>query len=63
MKTIKNYRKNQYGQEREFVAPENADDADRIMRLTGQKTIRPEVRQWITALAGGAIQFEEIIAP
>lgn len=63
MKTIKYYRKNQYGQEREFVAPENEADGKIIQQLTGQKTIDGRIRELIRDLTGSQVTFEQIIAP
>lgn len=63
MKTIKYYRKSQFGNDREFVHPENATDGDLIRRLTLQKTITPPIREMIAELTGGAVIFVETIAP
>lgn len=63
MKTIKYYRKSQYGQDREFVAPENEADGQLIRQLIGQKTITPGIRAVIESLTNGAVSFVETIAP
>jgi hypothetical protein len=63
MKTIKYYRKSQYGQDREFIAAEHEADAALIRALTGQKTVTPRIRELITELTNGAVSFVEIIAP
>lgn len=63
MKLIRYYEKNQYGNLREFVHPDNASDAALIQRLTGQKTIDGSVRLVIEGLSDGSIQFEKVSAP
>ena len=63
MKTIKYYVVSQYGQDREFVHPDNAVDAQTIRQLTGQKTITPTVRKLIGDLCGGNVVFEQVFPP
>lgn len=62
-KTIKFYRDRQYGQVREFVHPSSDGEGSIIRQLTGQKTIDGRIRELIRDLTGGAIAFEEVVAP
>jgi hypothetical protein len=62
MKTIKYFVKSQYGQDREFVHPENEKEGQAIAGLTGQKTLTPRIRELICSLAP-EIKFEEVLAP
>jgi hypothetical protein len=63
MKTIKFYRKTQYGLDREFVSADCQADAASIAGLTGLKTITPRIRALIEELTDGAVKFEEVLAP
>lgn len=63
MTTIKYYRTNQYGTEREFVHPDNADEADILRRLTGKTSIDSATRELVRDLSRGAVSFEETVAP
>lgn len=63
MKTILFYRKSQYGQEREFVHPDNQRDAQTISELTGKRTIDSHTRGLIQMLTAGTVIFKEVIAP
>jgi hypothetical protein len=60
---IRYYVISQYGHRREFVAHENAAEAGAMLRLTGKKTVTPETREAITALSGGAVEWELVDAP
>ncbi len=66
-KIIKFYRKSQYGQDREFVHPDNFNDATFISSLTNQKTIsnkiRSDIENLFTTDGIKGIQFQEVIAP
>lgn len=61
MKTIKYFVKNQYGNDREFVHPDNAGDAKILQQLTGQKTIDGRVRELVRDLTGGTVTFERVM--
>lgn len=61
VKTIKFYRKNVYGETLEYIADKG--DAAIVTRLTGKKTINGITRELIRDLTGGAVGFEEVIAP
>lgn len=63
MKTIKFYRTVQYGCIREFVHPDCKEDAERIERLTGKKTIDSVVRGNLVMLAGSGLEFVETVMP
>lgn len=67
MKTIKYYRTNQWGVEREFVHPDSAGDAQIIQRLTGKKTIDGTTRELFRDLFGGhgpaGLEWKEVVAP
>ena len=63
MKTIKFYTKEQYGNRREFIHPDNASDASLVQRLTGQKTVDMSIRLCIQQLSAGTIEFTEVVAP
>lgn len=63
IKTISFYRTSQYGTPREFIAPSHTDDAKLVQSLIGQKTITAQVRETLTKLTNGVIQWQEVIAP
>lgn len=63
MKTIKYYRKSQFGNDREFIHPDNARDGEIIRAIYGLKTIDARTRDLITELTGGTVIFSETIAP
>jgi hypothetical protein len=63
IKIIKFYRKFQYGQEREFVHPDNNNEAGIIYCLTSKKTIDERTRNFIQGLSDNLIKFEEVFAP
>lgn len=60
-KTINYYRKNNYGNELEYIVDKG--DADIIRQLTGQKTVSVSIRGLIRDLTNGQIIFQEVIAP
>jgi hypothetical protein len=60
-KIIQFYRKQVYGNTLEYVL--NDGDRQILQQLTGQKTINGVVRELIRDLSGGAVSFEEVIAP
>jgi hypothetical protein len=62
-KTIRWYRKIQYGTEREFVHPDCAGDAQLIRQLTGQKTIDGRIRELIRDLTACAVEFQDVLCP
>lgn len=61
MKTIKYYRKNIWGLEKEYVVDKG--DAKIIQGLTGQKTINSMIRELLRDLTAGQIVWEEVLAP
>jgi len=61
MKTIYYFRKNIYGQDREYVA--NEKDAELCQRIYRQKSIDERFRKYMTELAGGMVEFKEILSP
>ena len=60
-KTINYYRKNNYGNELEYIVDKS--DADIIRQLTGQKTVNVSIRGLIQDLTNGQIIFQEVINP
>jgi hypothetical protein len=60
---IKWYRKNQWGQVREFIHPDCQSDAKIIGQLTGQKTITGPIRELVRDLSRGYVTWQEVIAP
>ncbi len=61
-KIIKYYRKSQYGQDREFVHPDNKSDGELVMKITNQKTLTPQIRNWFEAFCP-EVKFQEVVAP
>ena len=63
MKVIKFYRKNQFGQEREYIHPDCSAAKSIITKLTGKETISEFIRFKFEELTEGQIIFQEVIAP
>lgn len=61
MKRIKFYRKSVYGKTLEYVLDKG--DARVIAQLTGKVTIDGVIRELLRDVSGGAIVWEEVVAP
>lgn len=62
-KTIKFYRRCNYGRTLEYIHPDCAEAALILLKLTGNKTVDGNVRELVRDLSGGMISWEEVLAP
>jgi hypothetical protein len=63
MQTIQFFRRQYYGNDHEYMQNVSDKQREAILYLTKRPTLSPAIRQAITDLTQGEIQWQEVVAP